>query len=66
MVDFEEVIRTARRAVDVISDDYSNLAACLNNLGNKLDRRFERTGRIEDLEEIIRTARRAVDIILDD
>ena len=35
----------------------------LIKLGNKLLRRYERTGKAEDLEEAIRTSRRAFDII---
>ena len=49
--------------IDVILDDHPDLAGCLNNLGNKLNRRFEKTGRMEDFEKIIRIIRRAVDII---
>lgn len=36
-----------------------DLAGYLNNLGNGLSERFERTGRLEDLEEAIRCYRRA-------
>jgi tetratricopeptide (TPR) repeat protein len=64
--DLEEAIRTARRAVAVTPDDHPDLAGRLNNLGNDLENRFERTGRIEDLEEAIRTARRAVAVTSDD
>jgi hypothetical protein len=34
----------------------------LNNLGKKLGRRFERTGRMESLEESIRRAQQVVNI----
>ncbi len=40
--------------------DHPDRAAYLNNLGNKLGRRFERTGEMADLEEAIETARNAV------
>ncbi|KAF2465628.1 uncharacterized protein BDR25DRAFT_239619, partial [Lindgomyces ingoldianus] len=38
----------------------------LNNLGNKLGRRYERTGKMEDLEKAIRVARQAVEVTPDD
>ncbi len=39
-----------------------DLAGRLNNLGIKLARRFERTGKMEDLKESIRRAQQAIDI----
>ena len=62
MEDLEEAIRVARQAVDVTPKNHSNLAAWLNNLGNKLGRRYECTGKMEDLEEAIQMARQAVDV----
>jgi tetratricopeptide (TPR) repeat protein len=50
-----------RRAVDITPVDHPDLAAYLPNLGNQLQRRFERTGRIKNLEEAIQVSRRAVD-----
>ncbi|KAH7191136.1 CHAT domain-containing protein [Fusarium oxysporum] len=49
-----------------LTEDHPNRAAWLNNLGNKLERRYERTGEMADLEEAIRTARQAVDSAPDD
>ena len=41
----------ARLAVDSTPEDHPNRAGRLNNLGNKLGRRYERTGEMNDLEE---------------
>ncbi|KID95310.1 TPR Domain containing protein, partial [Metarhizium majus ARSEF 297] len=49
-------------AVDLMPVDHPDQAAYLNNLGNKLEGRYERTGVIADLEEAIRVARQAVDL----
>ena len=43
----------ARQAVNVMPKDYLDLIGRLNNLGTKLKRRYERTGKIEDLEKAI-------------
>ena len=40
--------------MEVTSEDHPDLIIYLNNLGNKFQSRFERTGRMEDLEETIR------------
>ncbi|KAJ9412631.1 hypothetical protein QL093DRAFT_2027076, partial [Fusarium oxysporum] len=40
---------------------HPDLAARLNNLGNKLGRRYERTGETKDLEEAIQAVRQAVE-----
>jgi hypothetical protein len=53
MEDLEEAILVARQAVDVTPKDHPDLAGRLNNLGNKLGRRYKRTGKMEDLEEAI-------------
>jgi len=60
MEDLEETIRITRRAVNVTSDDYPNLAGWLNNLNNQFKSRFKRMGRIKNLEKAIRITRRAV------
>ncbi|XTI93403.1 TPR-like protein [Cenococcum geophilum] len=62
MEDLEEAILVARQAIDVTPKDHPDLAGRLNNLGNKLKSRYERTGKIEDLEEAILVARQAVDV----
>jgi hypothetical protein len=47
-------------------DDHPNLATRLNNLGSKLESRFERTGSMEDLEEASQRAGQAVSATPDD
>jgi len=66
MDDLEEAIRMARQAIDITPKDHPDLAAWLNNLGNKLESRYERTGKIEDPEESIQVARQAVDVTPED
>ena len=61
MKDLEEAIQTARQAVESTPADHPDRAAWLNNLGNKLESRYERTGEMKDLEEAIQTARQAVE-----
>ncbi len=58
MANLEEAIETAREAVQSTPHDHPNRAACLNNLGTKLQSRFERTGEMANLEEAIETARK--------
>jgi hypothetical protein len=41
MEDLEEAILVARQAVDVTPKDHPDLAGRLNNLGNKLGRRYK-------------------------
>jgi len=43
MKDLEEAIQTARRAVESTPANYPSRALMLNNLGNELGRRYERT-----------------------
>jgi hypothetical protein len=45
------ILQVARRAVASTPEDHSDLAACLNNLGNRLGSRYERTGDKADIEE---------------
>jgi tetratricopeptide (TPR) repeat protein len=66
MKDLEEAIRRAQQAAAATPDDHPSLVWRLNNLGNKLERRFERTRRLEDLEEAILRAEQAVAATLDD
>jgi tetratricopeptide (TPR) repeat protein len=54
------------QAISVTPDDHPDLAAMLNNLGNHLGRRYERTGAMDDLEEAIRVARQAISVTPDD
>ena len=53
MEDLEEAILVVRQAVDVTPKDHPDLAGRLNNLGNKLESRYKRIGKIEDLEEAL-------------
>ena len=62
MEDLEESIYQAQQAVDITPQDHPNLGMYLNNLGNRLQSRFERMGRMEDLEESIRQAQQVVNI----
>jgi hypothetical protein len=52
--------------VDITSQDHSDLAVILDNLGGKLGSRFEKTGRINDLEESIRRIQQTMNITLQD
>ena len=56
----------ARQAVDITPKDHPDLAARLNNLGNKPESRYKRTGKMEDPEESIQVARQAVDVTPED
>jgi len=40
--------------MEVTSEDHPDLIIYLNNLGNKFQSRFERTGRMENLKKITR------------
>src|SRR2546430_3240235 len=48
------------------SEDHPDLAGWLNNLGNKLGRRYECMGRMEDLEEAVRVTEQAVKVTPED
>src|SRR5947199_10372277 len=61
MQDHKEAIEVARLAVWRTAEDRPDRAGRLNNLGNKLGRRYERTGEMQDLEEAIQVARLAVE-----
>ena len=61
--DSEEAICRARQGgVGTASKYHPNLAGWLKNQGNKLERRFQRTGWMEDLKESIRRAQQAANI----
>jgi hypothetical protein len=60
MVDLEEVIIVARRAVAATPDAYLDRACWLSNLGSRLKIRYQRTRAIADLEEAVIIAREAV------
>ncbi|KAB5581191.1 CHAT domain-containing protein [Coniochaeta sp. 2T2.1] len=66
MADLEEAITVARQAVASTPDDHPDRAGRLNNLGNKLESRYERTGAMADVEEAITVARQAVSSTPDD
>lgn len=53
MTDLQEAIDAARQAVESTPEDHPDRAACLNNLGNKLESRHERAGEMTDLQEIV-------------
>jgi hypothetical protein len=57
MENLEESIHQAQQMMNITSQDHLDLAAMLNNLGNKLEIRFERTERIEDLKEFVKHSR---------
>jgi hypothetical protein len=50
MEDLNEAIDRAREAMAVTPDDHPDRIMWLGNLGAKLERRYERTGRMEVLE----------------
>ena len=56
----EAAIQKAEQAIKNTPGDHPNLAGYLNNLGNKLGSRWDRTGQIEDLEAAIQKAEQAV------
>lgn len=51
MADLEEAIDIARQAVAATPNDHPNRAACLDNLGTKLGRRYKRTRAVADLDD---------------
>ncbi|KAB5581189.1 hypothetical protein GE09DRAFT_1213598 [Coniochaeta sp. 2T2.1] len=60
MADLKEAITVARQAVDQTPDNHPARAVWLNNLGNMLERRYERRGEMAYLDEAITIARQAV------
>jgi tetratricopeptide (TPR) repeat protein len=58
--DLEEAIRVTQQAVDSIPEDHPDRAGMLNNLGNKLGVRYNRTGEINCLENAIKITQEAV------
>lgn len=60
MADLEETITVTRKAVELTTADHPDRVIWLNNLGRKLQSRYERTGEMADLEEAIRVTRQAV------
>jgi hypothetical protein len=63
---WKRAIRRAEQSVAAAPDDHPALAAYLNNLGNKLEKRFECNGRLEDLEKAISRAEQTVAATPDD
>jgi hypothetical protein len=57
---FEAAIQVARQAVASTPKDHSDLAGHLNNLSNKLGRRYERTEDMADLNGAIQVPRQVV------
>src|ERR1700751_2329692 len=58
-----EQLQRKKDAVDFTPKDHPDRAKCLNNLGNALQRRFERTGAMEDLNGATSAMEEAVDIL---
>jgi len=52
--DLKEAVCRQSQAVEGTAESDPDLAGRLNNLGNKLQSRFERMRRMKDLEELIR------------
>ncbi|PHH91989.1 hypothetical protein CDD83_9436 [Cordyceps sp. RAO-2017] len=65
MSDLEEAIAVARQVIK-LTDNHPVRPACLNNLGNKLERRYQRTGEVDALEQAILVARHAVSLTAED
>jgi len=61
MDDLNDAVDVARQAVDITPLDHPDRARRLNNLGNRLSHRFERTGSTDDLNDAVDVARQAVD-----
>ncbi|KAH6881216.1 CHAT domain-containing protein [Coprinopsis sp. MPI-PUGE-AT-0042] len=57
-----EAISAQRRAEQLTPDGHADLPGCLNNLGNSILCRFERTGDLSDIAEAISAQRRAVQL----
>ena len=54
----------SQQADEIMPEDYPNLAGwLLDNLGNKLERRYKYTGKIEDLEEALQVSQQVVEVI---
>src|SRR5256886_8176985 len=62
MQHIDEAVLVSRIARPARSELLPYPAVIRSNLGNKLGRRYERTGKMEDLEEALRVARQAVDV----
>lgn len=61
-IDGRPAITMKGQAVTSTPDDHPKRAVYLNNLGNALERRFDRTGSTDDLERSIATKEEAVAI----
>ena len=60
MDDLDRAIMTNEQAIVSTPEDNPNHAKYLNNLGNALQSRFERTGSMDDLNRAITTTEQAV------
>lgn len=58
-------IATNKRAVESIPDDHPDRAEFLNNLGNAVQRRFERMGSMDNLDGTTATNEQAIESIPD-
>jgi acyl carrier protein phosphodiesterase len=58
--DLRKAIEHAYRAVEITSQGHPELASRVNNLGNWLSDRYERTGNLDDLQEAVRQTQQAV------
>jgi tetratricopeptide (TPR) repeat protein len=66
MKDLEEAIEKAKRAVNKTAKEHQSFTGRLNNLGNELESRYERRGKMEDPKEAIRMTGHAVEVTPDD
>jgi hypothetical protein len=64
--DLEEAVQRVELALKLTLDDCLYRTVCLNDLGNKLECRYKRTGEIKDLDEAIEVAKLAVKSTLED
>src|SRR5436305_1164751 len=55
-------IEVSMKAVVLISDNHSDMSIYVNNLEIELQRRFERTGSMNDLNESIEASKKAIEL----
>ena len=66
MDDLDRAITAIEQAVTSTADNHPDRVMYLNNLGNVLQSRFERTGSMDDLNRAITTNEQAVESTPDD
>jgi len=60
MTDLDRAIDTTEQAAQLTALDHPKKAMYLNNLGTALQKRFEKTGSIEDINRAIKTIHQTV------